>query len=67
MLGRFFFTFVLSYSIPLIQIRRTPRPNIASERRTRMTLDYVFCEMAAPIWAPMAAPMEMQIAGVQMM
>ena len=32
-----------------------------------MTLLLVFLEILAPIWAPMAAPMEMQMAGIQMM
>lgn len=44
-----------------------PSANMASESSMRMTFDFVFLESLAPIWAPMAAPMEMQMAGIQMM
>ena len=44
-----------------------PSANMASESSMRMTLDFVFFESLAPICAPMAAPIEMQMAGTQMM
>ena len=52
---------------PPIKINRMPKANIARDRSPRITLDFVFFEILAPICAPMAAPTEMQRAGSQMM